>query len=202
MGKQDTEVAENYEAIADWFDRNRDKTLFEREYLSNILARMPKDEGTLFDLGCGTGEPIARFFIENGVKVTGVDAAPRMVEYCRARFPAHEWRVGDMRGLELGRKFGAVLAWDSFFHLTQEAQRGMFAVFARHAAPGAPLAFNTGTEAGEVYGTMDGRDFHHASLATDEYRELLNAHGFDVVTHKADDADCGGRTVWLAQKRG
>jgi SAM-dependent methyltransferase len=199
MSGRETEVAAGYEAIADWFDQNRDKTLFEREYLSNILARMPKG-GALLDLGCGTGEPIAKFFIGHGIRVTGIDIAPRMIAFCRARFPTHTWRVGDMRGLALGATFDAVLAWDSFFHLTQEAQRGMFAVFARHAAPGASLAFTAGPEAGEAYGTMEGRRFHHASLSPDEYRALLDAHGFKVVAHKAEDPDCGGRTVWLAQK--
>jgi hypothetical protein len=41
--------------------------------------------------------------------------------------------VADMRTLALGQQFDALLAWDSFFHLTRDAQRAMFARFAAHA---------------------------------------------------------------------
>jgi hypothetical protein len=37
------------------------------------------------------------------------------------------------------RTFDGVLAWDSFFHLTPDDQRGMFAVFSVHVAKDATL---------------------------------------------------------------
>lgn len=199
MDDTKTEVAAGYEAIADWFDKNRDKTLFERAYLSNILARMPEN-GSLLDLGCGTGEPIAKFFIENNIRVTGIDIAPGMIALCRERFPLHTWHTGDMRALNLGKTFDAILAWDSFFHLTQAAQKEMFKVFSSHAAPHALLAFNTGPNDSTVYGTMQGIAFHHASLSPEDYQQLFKTHGFQVITHVSEDAHCGGRTVWIAQK--
>jgi hypothetical protein len=33
-----------------------------------------------------------------------------------------------MRSLTLGRRFGGILAWDSFFHLRQDDQRRMFPI--------------------------------------------------------------------------
>jgi hypothetical protein len=59
--------------------------------------------------------------------------------------------------------------------------------------------FTTGTHAGEAIGTFKGEPLYHASLDPDEYRELLDQHGFDVVSHVAHDPGCGGRTIWLAQ---
>jgi SAM-dependent methyltransferase len=35
------------------------------------------EELSVLDLGCGTGQPIARFFIEKGCAVTGIDVAAR-----------------------------------------------------------------------------------------------------------------------------
>ncbi|MFV9214556.1 SAM-dependent methyltransferase, partial [Serratia fonticola] len=32
-----------------------------------------------------------------------------------------------------------------------------------------------------------------------EYQQLLQEQGFQVVSMVAEDPDCGGRTVWLAQ---
>ena len=48
-----------------------------------------------------------------------------------------------MRRVALGKPFGGILAWDSFFHLTPDAQRAMFPIFRAHAASGANWVFST-----------------------------------------------------------
>lgn len=194
---QATETAPLYDLIADWFDENRGRDGKEVPYLSQIAASAPEG-GTLLDLGCGAGEPMAAFFITKGWQVTGIDFSQELLNKSRARFPDHEWLHADMRGLALGRQFDAVLGWDSFFHLTAEAQRAMFGVFAAHLKPGGLLLFNTGTKAGTVYGQMEGHDFHHASLDVEEYRSLLAKHGFTVMLCDIENPACGGRTVWMA----
>jgi ubiquinone/menaquinone biosynthesis C-methylase UbiE len=189
-----------YEAVAREFDRDRSKSLMEKFYLDRMLAHLVGGASVL-DLGCGSAEPIAKFFIDTGCRVTGVDAATAMLVLCRERYPTQTWIEGDMRTLDLGRRFDAVIAWDSFFHLTADDQRAMFPVFARHAAPGAPLLFTSGPQAGVAMGEIYGHALHHASLDSAEYEQLLATHGFRVLLHRVEDPDCGGHTVWLAQYR-
>ena len=122
------------------------KSLFERAWLDRFLALLPAG-GAMLDLGCGSGEPIARYFIAAGYAVTGVDSSPAMIALCRSRFPGQNWIVGDMRTLALGRRFDGILAWDSYFHLRQDDQRRMFAVFGAHAGPKAALMFTSGPRA-------------------------------------------------------
>jgi hypothetical protein len=119
---------------------------------------------------------------------------------CHARFPDHDWIVADMRCPELGQTFKGVLAWDSLFHLKPDDQRSMFPIFRRLAGLSAALMFTSGPESGVAIGTYAGEPLYHASLAPDEYRALLAENGFAVVRHVAEDPDCGGRTVWLAQR--
>ncbi|MDI1229095.1 MAG: methyltransferase domain-containing protein [bacterium] len=195
---RNTEVAAQYQQIADWFDNARNKTLVEKKYLDHVLT-FAKPEGKLLDLGCGSAEPMAAFFIGHGFQVTGIDIAPRMIELAQSRFPDHDWQVGDIRKTGLSGKYDVILSWDSFFHLTRDDQRAMFVSFAQHAAAGAVLLFNTGTEDGESYGNMEGHDIHHASLSVAEYKTLLENNGFSVIVLNQTDKDCGGRTVWLAQ---
>ena len=80
--------------------------------------------------------PIARHLVERGCGVTGVDAAERHDRQVCGRFPENEWHVADMRTLALNRTFDGIIAWDSFFHLSQPDQRLMFPIFERHAAAG------------------------------------------------------------------
>jgi SAM-dependent methyltransferase len=194
------EVWRLYDAFACEYDRDRPRAVMERGYLSEIIARLAKPAGVL-DLGCGCGEPIARFFIERGFAVTGIDAAPGMIAICRERFADAVWIEADMRSLDLGGRFAAIIAWDSFFHLTRAEQRAMFPIFARHAAQGGMLLFTSGPKAGEAMGNFYGHELFHASLDPEEYRALLASSGFTVLRHRAEDPDCGAHTVWLAAQR-
>jgi SAM-dependent methyltransferase len=192
-------VGATYERVAARFDARRTRLFFERGWLERFLAALPPGASVL-DLGCGAGEPIARHLIARGCRVTGVDSAPTMIAICRRRFPAHAWRVGDMRRLALARRFDGLVAWDSFFHLDPRGQRKAVAVFARHARPGAALLFTSGPAAGEAIGRAADAPIYHASLDADAYRALLAAHGFAVVAHAANDPGCDFHTVWLARR--
>jgi cyclopropane fatty-acyl-phospholipid synthase-like methyltransferase len=126
----------------DW-DRERARSLFEKSWLDRMLTLLPPKRSIL-DLGCGSGEPIARYFRDRGCDVTGVDSSSSFIAMCRGRFPGQDWLAADMRTLSLSRRFDGILAWDSFFHLCQDDQRRMFPIFRRHAAPRAALMFTSG----------------------------------------------------------
>ena len=186
-----------YERHAQAYDRDRGRSLQERSWLDRFLGHL-RPGGVVLDVGCGVGEPMARYLLERGMHVVGVDGSPSMIERCRARFPESEWIVADMRELALDRRFDGILAWDSFFHLDRDDQRRMFHRFAAHAAPGAPLLFTSGSAEGESIGSYRGEPLYHASLDAAEYERLLRDNGFEVEAYVADDAACGHHTVWLA----
>jgi len=181
------------------FDAARSRSLEERAWLDAFLAPVPAG-GHVLDLGCGSGEPMAAYMLARGMRVTGVDPSAALLALARSRFPQARWVAGDMRTLELGMRFDAILAWDSLFHLTRDAQRAAIARIADHAAPGSTFMFTSGGEEGEAINPMFGEPLYHASLEPDEYRALLAARGFHVLRHVAGDAHCGGRTIWLAQR--
>jgi hypothetical protein len=122
-----------------------------------------------------------------------------MVALSTSRFPEHQWEVADMRTLALNRRFSGIIAWDSLFHLSPYNQRRMLPIFARHAAPGAVLLFNSGPAAGEQIGSYQDEPLYHASLDPCEYRALLGDNGFAIIGHVVTDPTCGHRTIWLAQ---
>ncbi|WP_205632944.1 class I SAM-dependent methyltransferase [Enhygromyxa salina] len=192
-------VKQFYAAHGLRFDAERARELNERSYLERVRAAVPAPARVL-DLGCGGGEPIGRWFLESGYRVTGIDAEPSLLALARERFPEVEWRLGDMREVALGGAFEVVVAWDSFFHLDPDDQRAMFPRFAEHTALGGLLLFTSGTHHGTAISPLFGTPLYHASLASEEYRELLHQHGFVVLVHRVSDPDCGGHTVWLTRR--
>jgi hypothetical protein len=171
-----------YEENAAAFDAQRGRALIEKEWLGRFAALV-----------------IARWLIERGFAVTGVDSSPSLIALCGERFPGGEWLVGDMRALDLGRRFDGLIAWHSFFHLTPPDQRPMFERFAAHAAPAAPLLFTSGWSHGEAIGEWQSEPLYHGSLDPADYRALLEASGFEILDHRVRDPACGEATVWLAQ---
>ncbi len=194
------DIAGIYERKAVEYDQLRSRALFERGWLQRFVALLPQ-RASVLDLGCGHAEPIAAWLIAQGHGITGVDTAPTLLSLCRHRFPDHDWIEGDMRKVALGRQFNGIVAWDSFFHLTFDDQRAMFATFRDHAAPNAALMFTSGPAHGEAIGDHAGEALYHASLSPEDYRSLLSEAGFAVVAHTANDVDCAGHTVWLAQRK-
>ncbi len=187
-----------YRRHAAAWDQARGDHLREGAWLARFLALVPPG-GAILDLGCGSGRPIARYCIEQGFAVTGVDTSDELIALCRQRFPREDWRIADMRALSLGRRFDAILAWHSLFHLAPEAQEAMFPVFEAHAGPGAPLMFTSGWNRGVSMGRFQGEPLYHASLDPDEYHGLLRAHGFTALAHQVAQDEAGAGAVWLAR---
>lgn len=198
-GPPNERVVGLYEENADAWARQRGRGLIEQSWLERFAALLPSG-GSVLDIGCGSGEPIAGWFVRNGFSVTGVDSSPSLIAICRERFPEQRWLVADMRTLDLGTRWHGILAWHSFFHLSAADQRAMFPRFDALARPGAALMFTSGPEAGEKIGEWRGEPLFHASLQSEEYRQLLSESGFSVVAHTVSDETCGHATVWLAAR--
>jgi SAM-dependent methyltransferase len=186
-----------YRRHARAWDEARGDRLREGAWLDRFLELLPAG-GHVLDLGCGSGRPMARYCIERGFEVTGVDTSPELIALARERFPDQAWEVADMRGLDVGRRFDGVLAWHSLFHLKPQDQEAMFAVFDAHTAIGSALMFTSGWNRGVAMGSFEGERLYHASLDPDEYHALLAAHGFRYRAHEVDQVEAGAGAVWLA----
>ena len=203
MMKDQSELAQNiieiYKKHARAWTELRGQFLYEKAWLDHFLSLLP-DHSTILDLGCASAKPIAAYLIAQGHSVVGVDSSKVMIEMAQENFPEQSWIQADMRQIDLGQKFQGILAWDSFFHLAQDDQRQMFEQFSIFAEQSTVLMFTSGPNHGEAIGNLFGEALYHASLAAEEYKQLLNDHGFQVIKMVAEDAECAGHTVWLAQK--
>lgn len=194
-------IIPHYERHAHAWDADRQRSSWnDKPWHDRFVAALPSG-GSVLDLGCGSGSPVALNMTACGLDVTGIDASPSLIALCRERMPGQQWIVGDMRAPRVAEQFDGVLAWDSFFHLTPDDQRHMFRVFAACCAPQAVLMFNTGPAYGEAVGSYRGDPLYHASLDAVEYEGLLDGIGFGVIAHIVEDPDAGGRTAWLAKSR-
>ncbi len=192
-------VHKAYDEIFEWFDNHRNKTLNMEKFYLNLLQQYIPPGSKILDVGCGTGEPIARFLIDEKYLVTGVDASKKMIELCRQRFPKERWILADMRKLALHEKFDTVIVWHSLFHLSHQDQRTTLKLLASFVNPNGLLIFTTGPEYSEEWVNNGGQNLYQASLAPEEYRQILKNNDFTILANRIRDPECGHATVWVAQ---
>src|SRR5258706_12014248 len=90
--KQGGGVAYHGNLAADWEDRYQKRSFQARlEVLEECLRGRELAGTEWLDAGCGTGT-LTRFLAEKGCSVTGLDAAPQMIEIARGRTKDHPQR--------------------------------------------------------------------------------------------------------------
>ncbi len=100
--------------------------------------------GCVPDLGCGTGI-FSSALAARGAEVTGVDPAAAMLEVAQARDKQVVWIEGTAQGVDLGRRFDAVVMTGHAFQclLTAQDRAAVLATIARHLAPGGRFFFDS-----------------------------------------------------------
>lgn len=198
MNREDKNVFKVYDEVSEWFNENRSNHLIELKYLQELLSHLP-EKSEILDLGCGTGKPIMEYFLSQNYRVTGVDASWKMLEIAKSNFPNNEFYLMDMRSLKIERKYDAIIAWHSFFHLPVDDQEKLIPKLSNLLNPNGLFLFTSGPENGISWGKINGQHLFHASMSESQYKKLLQNNNFKVIKHVVQDPMCGGATVWLAQ---
>jgi SAM-dependent methyltransferase/ribosomal protein S18 acetylase RimI-like enzyme len=133
-------------------------------HLLNRFAEDVRGRGLVADLGCGPGH-VARYLHEQGVRMLGVDLSPRMIDWARTRSPEIEFRVGDMRALDLpDGALAGIVAFYSLIHIAEKEMGPTLRELRRVLTPGGLLlvAFHIGEETvhrDELWGHAVSLDF-------------------------------------------
>src|SRR3954471_21934336 len=142
-----SDPSNGYEAAAEEFTSGRVRSPIIGVATVREWARdLPRD-GTVLDVGCGTGAPISQTLIELGFRVHGVDASPTMMAAFRARFPDAPSECAPAETSELLRgTYDGVVAWGLVFLLQPEAQEVLIRKMGAALAKGGRLLFTAPRE--------------------------------------------------------
>ncbi|QNA84653.1 class I SAM-dependent methyltransferase [Sphingomonas sp. So64.6b] len=156
-----------------------------QSWLDRFTAALPRG-GAILDLGCGGGEPIARYLIDHGFRLTGVDSDVVAIDLARTRFPRDTWIHADMRIAAIDGQFDGIIAWDSLTGLSRADQAMMADRVGIWLKPGGRLLFNARDDDGD--------------LGPIEYSAAIARRGLIEMAHVVQDPAWGGADVWLARK--
>jgi cyclopropane fatty-acyl-phospholipid synthase-like methyltransferase len=149
-------------------------------------ARTLKPGATVIDLGCGSGFPITRVLVAEGLNVYAIDAAPTFVQAFRRNFPGTPVACEAVEDSSFfDRTFDGVVSWGLMFLLSPEEQRRLIQRIAKILVPGGRLLFTSVAQPHVWNDAMTGLESR--SLGAEEYRRQLAAAGLSVDSEYEDE---------------
>lgn len=70
-----------------------------------------------FDVGCGSGKPIAAYLVEINLDIYGVDISPKLIEYAKQIILEKQLFVSDICDFSTDIQFDAIVRWFALFHI-------------------------------------------------------------------------------------
>lgn len=190
-------ISTPYDHIAEQFSAARAELQPEEaEYLAVLLDPL-EATGTILDLGCGTGHPIASHIVSRGHRVVGVDRSAAMLAMARGRHPEQRWVHDLIERVEFNETFDALVCWDTLFHLPRYQFHPMIRKFHRWLKSGGSIMVSSGGVVEDCGGgftdTMFGHEFYYDSLPPDRLIATIKETGFEIVVAEMCEEPHGAR---------
>jgi SAM-dependent methyltransferase len=204
----------SYDQIAQrWHDNPRPQHYVARvlNYVDQVLAGL-SPRSKVLDLGCGTGDPIARHSLLRGYRVTAIDQSLEMLRIASQVVPAAQLIHGDMLQVEFGEGFGAAMAWDSAFHIARKHHATLYQKLAKALMVGGKLLLSVGGSDSQDPGVaaaedegftseMFGQKFYYSAYDPEVARSLLESAGFEIELWEVDDPGSRGHIAVIARRK-
>ena len=133
------DLKQTYNRIAnDWHADHADDTWWIAP-MESFLEQIPKNSLVL-DVGCAGGTK-ARFMMERGMRVIGIDIAEKFIDIAKHENPGGDFRVLDMLKVgSMSERFDAICAQASLLHIPKQQIPLVMAGFSMVLKSGGKLA--------------------------------------------------------------
>jgi SAM-dependent methyltransferase len=185
-----TDPSNGYEGVAAEFLAGRGRapsTAIGASAVRDWARTLPRGAAVI-DLGCGSGLPITKVLVSEGLNVYGIDASQSFVEAFKHNLPGVPVACESVdESLFFNRMFDGVVAWGLIFLLQPQAQRRLIQRIADILVPGGRLLFTSCAGVDPLVWNDAMTGLESRSLGGAEYRRLLSAVGLRVTTEYEDE---------------
>ncbi|MBD1399033.1 class I SAM-dependent methyltransferase [Pontibacter sp. JH31] len=178
-----------YEDIADRFIESRGRNMkgIGSSSVREWARALPQGAAVL-DLGCGTGIPISKVLMDEGMAVYGLDVSITLINEFRKNFPNAPVVCEAVEDSSFfNRKFDAVIAWGLIFLLPEDSQVKVIQKAAAALRSGGKLLFTAPYQKTEWTDVMTKQ--LSRSLGAEQYSKLLAASGLTLLEEFEDEGE-------------
>jgi len=169
-------IAEEYQADRQAFDQAKE--------LEEFASLLPKNAKVL-DVGCGAGIPVAKFLVESGFEVVGIDFSEKMLRLARENMPQTTFIRKDMTRLGFAdNSFEGLTAFYSIIHVPREKHSLLFKSFNRILKPNGIMLVCMGPDEWEATEDYYGTKMFWSQYGPEKSLQLVKDAGFEVIFDK------------------
>jgi SAM-dependent methyltransferase len=183
------DIRESYDSAARAYAEHLASELDHKPLDRHLLNRFSEGTaggGLVADLGCGPGH-VTRYLHDHGVRVVGIDLSPAMVQVAKNLNPSLEFRIGDMKQLDIpDASLAGIVAFYSIVHFDSSELDIVLQQIRRVLQPGGLflVSFHVGDQvvhADDLFGATVSLDFRF--LIPTEVVGALESVGLAVIEH-------------------
>jgi ubiquinone/menaquinone biosynthesis C-methylase UbiE len=196
-------VRRGYDAVSVRYDEAYGAETKYGQWLGDLRRRIPAG-GTVLDLGCGSGVPVARTLTAAGYRVTGVDISEVQIRRAREQVPEAQFIRADASAVPFeDASFDAVVSFFALIHLPLSEQPPLLRKIAQWLRPGGWFVATTGHRAwtGVEENWLGGGAamwWSHADAATN--RAWITEAGLTVEREEFVPEGDGGHALFWARR--
>lgn len=177
----ETEMVKNsYNKIASEYYTHRDLNKFNSE-LDKLIEFLPK-EAHVLDAGCGAGIPTAKYLVNKGIKVTGIDISDTMLNMAKKNVPNAIFLNKDLKDLDFKEEsFDGIISVYTLFHIPKKQHENILEKFFKILKPGGIMLINTGISESEGISTFFGEPMFWSNYDPKKTLEIVKSVGFSIL---------------------
>lgn len=152
--------------------------------LDIFVQNLPKN-GKVLDAGCGAGEPVARFMVDHGLTVTGIDISEEILKIAKKSVPEADFQVMDLTDLSFeDESFDGIAAFYSVIHVPREEHEQIFSEFNRILKQNGLILVTMGAEEweGEEEDLIEGHRMFWSHYSPEESKAIIEKAGFEIIS--------------------
>ena len=187
-------IKDGYNQISDLYNSRRlEKLVVNSKYFDALSNYFPKN-GEFLDLGCGSGIPVMKYFIERGLTGTGIDISEKMIELGKKQVPDGKFICGDMMEHDFAdNHFCLIVSTFAIIHVPRQDQFKLLHNIYDWLKKGGVSYLVLGNEniKEEIKENWHGVKMYWSYYTSREYQGMLDKIGFRRIWEAIEDLPNG-----------
>ena len=187
-------VIEAFNQFAEKYADSTFSNLLQYE-LNRFIALLPKN-GSLLDVGCGSGRDV-HYFLDENLKVVGVDASEKLIMEAKKKVESGDFRVMNMLDLSFDEGFDGVWALDVVSYLSKDKILDVLKQFSKVLKESGILFISVRKGEGEKlvrHEKLGKEEVLISFFGQNELEGLLKKSGFEILNSNVEE---GEHFTWI-----